>query len=451
LLGDLVILVGCYFFLWSMETETIPRPGIVDPHTPRFLALALPALLLSLLLGGSYRRVLGAGPGYGIICLLRGWLLGSAVLALGLAWFPIPISRSTVAAFLGLALIGLLLWRNLFLELRRALERRGIGRWRVAVYGEDERAAALVRSVAGAGELPYRLVAVIGEPPVEPPEGAVRLRTDGAWREAFDVLAPEDVLVPLGSEPPEGDEVLAHCRARGIPVRRVATASQVVSGEARIHEFLGIPWELQHRRDLRPIDERVKRATDLVLGSIALILLAPLLLLIAVLIKLDTPGPVFYKQRRLTKNGREFEMFKFRSMVVDAEKLLDKVRHLNEADGPIFKIRDDPRVTRVGRVLRRTSLDELPQLFNVLRGELSLVGPRPPVPEEVARYEPWQRRRLEVVQGMTGLWQVSGRSRLSFEEMVLLDIYYIDHWSLMLDLEILLDTIPAVLFARGAY
>jgi exopolysaccharide biosynthesis polyprenyl glycosylphosphotransferase len=195
----------------------------------------------------------------------------------------------------------------------------------------------------------------------------------------------------------------------------------------------------------------VKRAFDLVAGTLILLLLAPVMLAIALAVKLDSPGPVFFLQERVGKDGRRFRMIKFRSMRRDADRLLADLRDKNEASGPLFKMRNDPRITRVGRVLRRTSLDELPQLFNVLRGEMSLVGPRPPVPSEVAEYEDWQHGRLRAVPGMTGLWQVSGRSDVPFHDMVRLDIHYIRNWSLALDLEIMLRTIPAVLGNRGAY
>jgi len=194
-----------------------------------------------------------------------------------------------------------------------------------------------------------------------------------------------------------------------------------------------------------------KRALDITVAAALLVLAAPLMLLIALAIKLDSPGPVIFRQRRVGKDGRLFTFYKFRGMVADAEARLHEVAHLNEVDGPIFKSRRDPRVTRVGRVLRRTSLDELPQLWNVLRGDMSLVGPRPPLPTEVTRYEPWQRDRLLVPGGITGLWQVSGRNLLGFEDMVRLDLEYITRWSLWLDLRILLRTILVVLTARGAY
>ena len=176
-----------------------------------------------------------------------------------------------------------------------------------------------------------------------------------------------------------------------------------------------------------------------------------MLFFVAVAIRLDSPGPAIFKQTRVGRGGAEFTCFKFRSMQVDAESKVDMLRDKNEATGPLFKMRHDPRRTRVGRFVRRTSLDELPQLWNVLRGEMSLIGPRPNLPSEVQEYEPWHLRRLEVPPGITGLWQVSGRSDLSFDEMVLLDVYYIENWSPILDLQILLKTIPTVVFGSGAY
>jgi exopolysaccharide biosynthesis polyprenyl glycosylphosphotransferase len=195
----------------------------------------------------------------------------------------------------------------------------------------------------------------------------------------------------------------------------------------------------------------LKRAADLVLTSFALVALSPVLLGVMAAIKLDSRGPVFYRQKRVGKDGEYFWMLKFRSMCVDADKKLAELRARNEATGPLFKMRDDPRVTRVGRFIRRWSLDELPQLFNVMRGEMSLVGPRPPLPSEVDQYEDWQYGRLRAVPGLTGLWQVSGRSEVPFHDMVRLDLHYIRNWSLSLDLEIMLRTIPAVLTNRGAY
>jgi exopolysaccharide biosynthesis polyprenyl glycosylphosphotransferase len=195
----------------------------------------------------------------------------------------------------------------------------------------------------------------------------------------------------------------------------------------------------------------VKRLIDVVASALILVLLLPILALVAVAIKLDSRGPVIFRQTRTGKGGREFAFLKFRTMVRDAEALKMALVSQNEADGPIFKIRSDPRLTRVGRILRRTSIDELPQIWNVLRGEMSLVGPRPPVPSEVAKYEAWQQDRLLVPGGISGLWQVSGRSELTFNQMVLLDLHYIEHWTLGLDFRILMRTVSAVVSRRGAY
>lgn len=195
----------------------------------------------------------------------------------------------------------------------------------------------------------------------------------------------------------------------------------------------------------------VKRGLDLVLASLLLVTLLPLFLIVAVLIKVDSPGPVFYLQRRVGLRGHPFSIVKFRSMRVGADREIPTLLPRNDVDGPLFKLRNDPRVTRVGRLLRRTSIDELPQLINVVLGQMSLVGPRPPLAHEVAQYTLEQRGRLEVIPGLTGLWQVSGRSDLPFELGIRLDLYYVEHLSLLLDLQILIHTIPAVIRTRGAY
>lgn len=194
-----------------------------------------------------------------------------------------------------------------------------------------------------------------------------------------------------------------------------------------------------------------KRLLDLAGSTLGLLIALPVIAVAAVAIRLDSPGPVFHRAVRVGRGGRKFTFLKLRSMQVGAEELRGLLLHLNEAQGPAFKLHDDPRVTRVGRVLRKTSLDELPQLLHVFNGRMSLVGPRPPFPEEVERYEPWMLRRLSVKPGLTCLWQVKGRSDLSFEEWMRLDLEYVDRLSFGLDLRILLLTVPAVLSGRGAY
>jgi lipopolysaccharide/colanic/teichoic acid biosynthesis glycosyltransferase len=195
----------------------------------------------------------------------------------------------------------------------------------------------------------------------------------------------------------------------------------------------------------------VKRAIDIVGAVVGLILFAPIILLFAVLIKLDSKGPVFYKADRLGKGAKPFTFYKLRSMYTGAHESRDNLMHLNQVKGPVFKLFDDPRITRIGRFMRKCSIDEMPQMYNVLKGDMSLVGPRPPIPEEVEKYEPWQLRRLSLKPGITCLWQISGRSRLGFDEWMRLDIEYINNQSFWMDMKILLRTIPAVLLREGAY
>lgn len=259
----------------------------------------------------------------------------------------------------------------------------------------------------------------------------------------------DEIVVAL---PPNRREQLGRIVARGfgrpVQVKFAADLGEPLPERFELHRhggrsFIGFA-------PVAPVSW-LKRAFDLVFGTLILIGLSPFMAAIAILIRLDSPGPVFYGQERVGKDGVRFKMLKFRSMRQDADKLLEQLRAQNEASGPLFKMRNDPRVTKIGRVLRRTSLDELPQLFNVLLGQMSLVGPRPPVPSEVAQYEDWQLGRLRAVPGMTGLWQVSGRSDVPFHDMVRLDLHYIRNWSLWWDLEIILRTIPAVIGKSGAY
>jgi exopolysaccharide biosynthesis polyprenyl glycosylphosphotransferase len=225
----------------------------------------------------------------------------------------------------------------------------------------------------------------------------------------------------------------------------------VAGGRTTIRPVDGLPMlHVEHPR-LSGGSRVVKELMDRIGAALLLVVFAPLLLVIAMALRIDSAGPALFKQVRVGRDGREFVIYKFRTMYVDAEARLAELRHLNEHDGVLFKIRDDPRVTAMGRWMRRYSLDELPQLLNVLLGQMSLVGPRPPLPHEVAAYADDVRRRLAVKPGMTGLWQVSGRSDLPWEEAVRLDLRYVENWSMSMDLLILLRTLTAVARSSGAY
>jgi exopolysaccharide biosynthesis polyprenyl glycosylphosphotransferase len=246
-------------------------------------------------------------------------------------------------------------------------------------------------------------------------------------------------------------EIMKARRLEDVEVRFTANLPTVLSSRLAPQTIGGVMTLSVNALQLSTFQAAAKRACDVLVAALGLLLLAPLLAAVALAVKLTSPGPVVFRQERIGLRGRPFTLLKFRTMVAGADQLLDGLRERNEADGPLFKLRQDPRVTRVGQVLRRYSIDELPQLVNVLKGEMSLVGPRPPLASEVALYEEWQLDRLEVRPGITGLWQVSGRSELSFEDYVRLDLFYVENWSIAYDLFILSKTIPLLVSARGAY
>jgi exopolysaccharide biosynthesis polyprenyl glycosylphosphotransferase len=283
-------------------------------------------------------------------------------------------------------------------------------------------------------------------------EGLPVLGTLTDIRTAVDAAGADCVFVASSSIRIEDVSWLARMlRPEDVEVRFSTNLPELLISRLSLQPIAKIPSLSVRPARLTGTQRILKRATDVVTSGALLLLSAPLWLLIAVSLKMTSPGPVLFRQERIGMRGRPFVVLKFRTMVAGAEHRLDEVRHLNEASGPLFKIRRDPRVTKLGRTLRRYSLDELPQLFNVLRGDMSLVGPRPPLRDEVSAYERWHFARLEVRPGMTGLGQVTGRSDRSFEDMVRLDVFYIENWSLAYDLIILAKTIPAVIRGRGAY
>lgn len=245
--------------------------------------------------------------------------------------------------------------------------------------------------------------------------------------------------------------MIAELRDYDVDVHISSGLFEVLTSRVLVNEIAGVPLITVKGISLTRTNILTKRIFDLTLAGVAIIVGLPIWLLIACAIAVGSRGPVLYGQTRVGRAGKAFRMLKFRSMYVDADQRLSELATANEASGPLFKMKDDPRVTPVGRWLRKFSIDEFPQLINVIRGEMSLVGPRPPLPDEVDRYSSQHWRRLEVVPGMTGLWQVSGRSALTFDEMVRLDIFYIENWSVALDFALIARTVPAVLMAKGAY
>lgn len=240
------------------------------------------------------------------------------------------------------------------------------------------------------------------------------------------------------------------CEEAGINVRLTLNFFNPLIARYSLGDLDGIPLLVFSTTPQKVGQLLIKRIFDAIVSFFLLVSLSPLLLIVALAIKISSPGPVFFQQRRCSLNGREFTLYKFRSMVVGAEKIKPQLEKFNEADGLVFKIKNDPRITPIGKFIRKASIDELPQLFNVLKGDMSLVGPRPPLPSEVKKYERQQQRRLSMKPGITCIWQTNGRSTVNFDAWVKMDLEYIDNWSLGLDFKILFKTIPAVLFGKGA-
>jgi exopolysaccharide biosynthesis polyprenyl glycosylphosphotransferase len=339
--------------------------------------------------------------------------------------------------------------------------RHGRNQRNLLVIGTNSRAMTLVQRIQSKPELGYRILGFADEQW----DGLEEFKKQGHSLVAdFETLpgyvrknvVDEIVLaLPIRSFHTLASRIAGACEQQGIIVRFMPNIFDLKEAKPRADEFGGDEALIGHDSNVADAwGLAIKRVIDVVVSLTAIIILSPVLVLTAILVKLTAPGPIFFVQKRLGRNKRMFDIFKFRTMVVDAEKRLKEIEHQNEANGPVFKIKNDPRVTPLGRFLRKTSIDELPQLFNVLKGDMSLVGPRP---LQVRDYElfdtfcdDWQRRRFSVRPGITCLWQIKGRSSIPFEKWMELDLQYIRNWSLWLDLEILAKTVPAVLKGSGA-
>ncbi|MDQ3429160.1 MAG: sugar transferase [Actinomycetota bacterium] len=378
-----------------------------------------------------------------------------ALIGASFCWAGLALAGAAVYPESGLGLVGILVsallgfscagaMRLLFERGVARVYRRGLGQTPVLVAGREPDRARVLQTMERAGGA-YVLA---GEVDLE--GGAADL---AALRSALDGTDAR-VVVLAGAErlPDDGLlELLHSVRLRGIPLRVVPGALALMRGRTILSEGMGMPLlEVRYPR-LDNSQRALKRALDVAVSMAGILLLWPLFLVVATAVRLDSPGPVLFKQKRVGADEKTFVCLMLRSMRADAEVLQGGLEEMNEAQGPIFKIKWDPRVTRVGGVLRRWSLDELPQLVNVLKGEMSLVGPRPLPVRDFLKMEEEDKRRLGAVPGMTGYWQISGRSDLSFEDMVRLDLYYMENWSLSFDLKIVLKTLGAVLRREGAY
>lgn len=485
--GDSLIIVACFFFAYYARSIVGLINSRIDLHLPLagnelapvkdyFIVLAIGVLSYQVLL-----NLLGA---YNSMRLSSTWQLlrlsviaSSAVfIVLGAALFllKIDLSRSFIAMFCGLVTLTLWIQRAVTLRVLRYWRRRGRNFRNVIVCGIGEQALRLAREIANRPELGIRVRAFADlrdKERVDPRKQAERYEhfrrdlklTNVSWSgrifnrsellvRALSAYAIDEVIfTDVVEVMPQVEELVVVCSEQGVRTTIAADLFSVGLIKSGLSYFGGMPlihfqtppgdrWELA-----------LKRWIDVTTAGAMLVVLMPVFAIVAALVKLTSPGPILFRQKRVGLNGRHFDLYKFRSMHAGAEAQLEKLRELNEMSGPAFKLRNDPRVTPIGRILRRFSLDELPQLWNVLIGDMSLVGPRPPIPGEVSLYERRDRRRLSMRPGLTCTWQVAGRNEINdFDTWVRLDLEYIDNWSLARDFALLFRTIPAVLLGSGA-
>ncbi len=447
-----VSLVIAHLLRFGVSAALLPGPNV--PYV-LVAVFAVPVWLAVLALAGCYDRlILGLGSDE-YRRVLNGGVHFLAVIALAHFLGRLVLARGYVGVLIPVALVLTLLTRFVLRQWLHSQRRHGRYVHRLLLVGtprsvvevgqhlvRSEWSGFLVVGVCVATERPELGIGSASVPVVGTP---------GDVAGAVAASGADAVAVTTESRPGELTALVGELAGSDVTVLVAPAIADVAGPRTVVRDVAGLPLLHVAEPTLTGPQRAAKEVFDRLGAALALLVLAPVFLVIALAVRLDSPGPVFFTQTRVGRDGRRFSMVKFRTMVVDADRLLAELEHRNEADGLLFKMRVDPRVTRTGRFLRRYSIDELPQILNVLRGEMSMVGPRPPLPAEVERYEHHVSRRLLVKPGITGLWQVSGRSDLPWDEAVRLDLYYVHHWSPTMDVTIMAKTFSAVVRAAGAY
>jgi exopolysaccharide biosynthesis polyprenyl glycosylphosphotransferase len=443
---------GLQWFAAVDEAYFVPYASFIP------ISLALTVLLLSIYkTTGVYNQPRGASWFDEVYRILTGTAVGIILMVFVIVFFFRPLFYSRLVFFYAGILITILLGISRLVKrmVRNELRMRGLGVDRLLIVGAGEVGRTVMRNVVAHPALGYHVVGFVDDDPDKGKTNIGRFEALGSTTNLprmVKELAIDEVIITLPwMYHRKIVSIIAQCEREQVKVRIVPDIFQMTLSHLDVEDLGGIPMIGVRDISISGSQLLLKRTMDVVISLAGLILLFPFFILIALAIHIDSPGPAVFRQIRVGKNERLFACYKFRSMRQGAEAEQERLQDQNEAHGVFFKIREDPRITRVGRFLRRASIDELPQLFNVLMGHMSVVGPRPATPSEVQRYQPWHKRRLEVAPGITGMWQVSGRSQLTFDEMVLLDLYYIENWSPLLDMQIMLRTIPKVLLGEGAY
>ncbi|HEX6160660.1 MAG TPA: sugar transferase [Thermoanaerobaculia bacterium] len=385
--------------------------------------------------------------------------VGTVLLATLAYLIPLrQLSRAWFILFAFLALILLVAEKILLRVLARWVRSKGLNYRTVLIVGTGRRATDIARMILGHKYWGYKILGFVSDGH-HLSNGWARYRIYGSVPDLKRILESHEITEPIDEvvfavtrkKLDEMKQIFLMCEELGIRTRVAMNIFHNRVARMEVEELEGVPFLTFTTTPSNETQLALKRMLDIAISALVLVLTLPVISIAALLIRITSPGSIVFKQKRIGLNGRMFTLYKFRTMIEDAHARRDEVAHLNEMNGPVFKARVDPRVTPIGRWLRRFSLDELPQLWNVLKGDMSLVGPRPPIPEEVASYHRWHRRRLSMKPGLTCLWQFSGRNDIQdFDRWMQLDLQYIDNWSPSLDLKILLRTIPAVLSGRGA-
>jgi exopolysaccharide biosynthesis polyprenyl glycosylphosphotransferase len=390
---------------------------------------------------------------------IRVVVVGNVLLATVAYLLPLrQLSRAWFVLFACLAAVLLVAEKVLVRVLARWVRSKGLNYRTVLIVGTGRRATDIARMIVGHKYWGYKILGFVSDGH-RLSNGWARYRIYGNVPDLKRILEAHEVGEPIDEvvfavtrkKLDEMKQIFIMCEELGIRTRVAMNIFQNRVARLELEELEGVPFLTFTTTPSNEAQLALKRALDVAVSLLLLALAGPVIGIAALAIRMTSPGSVLFKQKRIGLNGRTFTLYKFRTMIEDAHARLEEVAHLNEMNGPAFKAKDDPRVTPVGRWLRRFSLDEIPQFWNVLKGDMSLVGPRPPIPEEVASYHRWHRRRLSMKPGLTCLWQVSGRNEIQdFDRWMKLDLQYIDNWSPSLDLKILLRTIPAVLSGKGA-
>ena len=393
------------------------------------------------------------------LTIFRVVFVGNVLLATLAYLLPLrQLSRSWFVLFAALSAVFLVMEKIAVRVIARWVRLKGLNYRTVLIVGTGRRAIDVARVIHEHKYWGYKILGFVADGH-HLSNGWARYRVYGTVPELRRLLeqghfpepVDEIVFAVTRKKLDEMKQMFILCEELGIRARVAMNFFQNRVARIELEELEGIPFLTFTTTPSNETQLAFKRMLDVTVSALLLFLSLPVILIAALGIKISSGGSVIFKQERIGLNGRIFTLYKFRTMLEDAHARRDELNHLNEMSGPVFKVRSDPRVTGIGRLLRKFSLDELPQLWNVLKGDMSLVGPRPPIPEEVRSYRRWHRRRLSMKPGLTCLWQISGRSNIDFDRWMQLDLQYIDNWSPSLDMKILLRTIPAVLSGRGAF